>query len=193
MLFNVFPVRLNRLKDQIVYLLAQPSQTSLIAIQHPGSPAPGPPSTTCPHQRLLWVNASTVAVPDPLQPRRLPTLLSNRVGVVLLRQARKSHFILLLLSEPSIPCSRRILLLVLTLSRFCHSGLCHSFRSHRTSITHSFYSFGAGSYPHWLHLGTFCSPFTHLSSLTVYLITSLHPLACRGTTLSPRHILFDRQ
>ena len=175
-----------------MYLLAQRSQTSLIAIQHPGSPAPGPPST-CPHQRLLWVNASTVAVPDPLQPRRLPILLSNRVRVVLLRQACKSHFILLLLSEPSIPCSRRILLLVLTLSRFCYSGLFHSFRSHRTSITHSFYSFGAGSYPHWLHLGTFCSPFTHLSSPSVYLITSLHPLTGGGTTLSPRHILFDRQ
>lgn len=175
-------------------MLAQPSQTSLIAIRHPGSPAPGPPSTTCPHQGLLWVNASTVAVPDPLQPRRLPILLSNRVRVVLLRQVRKSHFILLLLSEPSIPCSRRILLLpLLTLSLFVLLGSVILLEVTINLRSHSFRFFGAGSYPRWLHLGTFCSPFTHLSSPTVYLVTSLHPLSCGGTTLSPRHILFDRQ
>jgi hypothetical protein len=52
------------------------------------------PPLQVPTQRLLLVNASTVAVPDPLQPRRLPTLPSNRVRVVLLRQVRKDHFTL---------------------------------------------------------------------------------------------------
>lgn len=151
---------------------------------------PGPPSTTRPHYRLVWVNASTVAVPDSLQPRRLPTRLSNRVRVVLLRQVRKDHFTSLLLSECSIPCSRHILLLTLDFSRSIR--LRHSLEIPASLSPRSFFP-GAGSYPRWLHLGTCCSPFTHLSSLTVFLVTSLHPLSCGGTALSPRHILFDRQ
>jgi hypothetical protein len=100
------------------------------------------PPLQVPTQRLLLVNASTVAVPDPLQPRRLPTLPSNCVRVVLLRQVRKDHFTSSLLSEHTIPCLQHILQLALNVSHF--SRLRHSLVIPARLHSRSFFS-GAGS------------------------------------------------